>query len=150
KISGDAWQENGALAEEAGRRYETPESRMAIMKNRVSDMGITIGDKLMPSFLRLIEGATKLAEKFGNLTDGQQDFIIKAALVGAAIGPVLVIVGRLAQGVGAAVGVAGKLALAFSKGGKAAPGWARGIAGATKGLVSFVKQGALAIASLAR
>ena len=150
KISGDAWKENGALAEEAGRRYETPESRMAIMKNRVSDMGITIGDKLMPSFLRLLEGATKLAEKFGNLTDGQQDFIIKAALVGAAIGPVLVIVGRLAQGVGAAVGVAGKLALAFSKGGKAAPGWARGIAGATKGLVSFVKQGALAIASLAR
>ena len=150
KISGDAWKENGALAEEAGRRYETPESRMAIMKNRVSDMGITIGDKLMPSFLRLIEGATKLAEKFGNLTDGQQDFIIKAALVGAAIGPVLVIVGRLAQGVGAAVGVAGKLALAFSKGGKAAPGWARGIAGVTKGLASFVKQGALAIASLAR
>ena len=150
KISGDAWQENGALAEEAGRRYETPESRMAIMKNRASDMGITIGDNLMPSFLRLLEGATKLAEKFGNLTDGQQDFIIKAALVGAAIGPVLVIVGRLAQGVGAAVGVAGKLALAFSKGGKAAPGWARGIAGATKGLVSFVKQGALAIASLAR
>lgn len=150
KISGDAWQENGALAEEAGRRYETPESRMAIMKNRASDMGITIGDKLMPSFLRLVEGATKLAEKFGNLTDGQQDFIIKAALVGAAIGPVLVIVGRLAQGVSAAVGVAGKLSLAFGKGVKAAPGWARGIAGATKGLVSFVKQGALAIASLAR
>ena len=150
KISGDAWKENGALAEEAGRRYETPESRMAIMKNRASDMGITIGDELMPSFLRLIEDATKLAEKFGNLTDGQQDFIIKAALVGAAIGPVLVIVGRLTQGVGAAVGVAGKLSLAFGKGGKAAPGWARGIAGATKGLVSFVKQGALAIASLAR
>ena len=150
KISGDAWKENGALAEEAGRRYETPESRMAIMKNRASDMGITIGDELMPSFLRLGEDATKLAEKFGNLTDGQQDFIIKAALVGAAIGPVLVIVGRLAQGVGAAVGVAGKLSLAFGKGGKAAPGWARGIAGATKGLVSFVKQGALAIASLAR
>lgn len=150
KISGDAWQENGALAEEAGRRYETPESRMAIMKNRASDMGITIGDELMPSFLRLIEDATKLAEKFGNLTDGQQDFIIKATLVGAAIGPVLVIVGRLTQGVGAAVGVAGKLSLAFGKGGKAAPGWARGIAGATKGLISFVKQGALAIASLAR
>ena len=150
KISGDAWQENGALAEEAGRRYETPESRMAIMKNRASDMGITIGDELTPSFLRLMEDATRLAERFGNLTDGQQDFIIKAALVGAAIGPVLVIVGRLTQGVGAAVGVAGKLALAFSKGGKAAPGWARGIAGATKRLVSFVKQGALAIASLAR
>lgn len=150
KISGDAWKENGALAEEAGRRYETPESRMAIMKNRVSDMSITIGDNLMGSFERLLESATRLAERFGNLTDGQQDFIIKAALVGAAIGPVLVIVGRLAQGVGAAVGVAGKLALAFSKGGEAAPGWARGIAGATKRLVSFVKQGALAIASLAR
>jgi TP901 family phage tail tape measure protein len=150
KISGDAWKENGALAEEAGRRYETPESRLAIMKNRASDMGITIGDELTPSFLRLMEDATRLAERFGNLTDGQQDFIIKAALVGAAIGPVLVIVGRLTQGVGAAVGVAGKLSLAFSSGGAAAPGWARGIAGATKGLVSFVKQGALAIASLAR
>ena len=128
KISGDAWKENGALAEEAGRRYETPESRMAIMKNRASDMGITIGDELMPSFLRLIEGATKLAEKFGNLTDGQQDFIIKAALVGAAIGPVLVIVGRLTQGVGAAVASPASCRSPSARA-KAAPGWARGIAG---------------------
>ncbi len=40
--------------------------------------------------------------------------------------------------------------MAFGRGAKAAPGWARGIAAATKGLAAFVKQAALTIASLAR
>ena len=75
---------------------------------------------------------------------------MKVALFAAAIGPVLVVVGKLTSGIGRMVGVVGKLSLAFGKGGKAAPAWARGIAAVTKGLASFVKQAALAIASVAR
>ncbi len=150
ELSSKAWAENGALAEEAGRRYETPESRLGIMRNRVGDLGVTIGDKLMPSFLRLMEAATRLAERFGNLSEGKQDLIIKLGVLAAAIGPVLVFVARLTQGVGLAVGVAGKLALAFSSGGAAAPMYARAIAFVVKGLASLAKQAALAIASLAR
>lgn len=41
----DAWEENTALAKEAGMRYETTESKLAIMRNGFTEMGIEISDQ---------------------------------------------------------------------------------------------------------
>ena len=42
----NAWTENSALAEEAGKRYATTASRMEIAQNKIDNAQITIGDSL--------------------------------------------------------------------------------------------------------
>ena len=49
KLSGEAWQENNALAQEVGKRYATLESRLAITKNAANNLKIAIGDALNPT-----------------------------------------------------------------------------------------------------
>ncbi|SFG08721.1 Prophage tail length tape measure protein [Novosphingobium sp. CF614] len=70
-----------------------------------------IGGRLLPRLIPLIDKLTALMDAFGNLSPGMQDFIIKGALIAAALGPVLGIVSGLATvfslvaGAAAALGV---------------------------------------------
>ena len=61
KTSNDAWNENSALTEEAQKRYETTESKVQILKNTFSEMGLTLYDKVQEP---LQKAATKLTEFF--------------------------------------------------------------------------------------
>lgn len=42
ETANNAWDENVALAKEAGMRYETTESKIAIMKNGITEMGVEV------------------------------------------------------------------------------------------------------------
>lgn len=46
EMSREAWKENTALTEEAGKRYETTASRIQIAQNKIDNAQITIGDGL--------------------------------------------------------------------------------------------------------
>ena len=61
-----AWGENTALAIEAGKRYETAESQMQLMKNAFSELGIAAYDELREPFVNTIGAIT---EKVQGLTD---------------------------------------------------------------------------------
>lgn len=61
KTSNEAWNENSALTEEAQKRYETTESKVQILKNTFSEMGLTLYDKVQEP---LQKAATKLTEFF--------------------------------------------------------------------------------------
>lgn len=61
KTSNDAWNENSALTEEAQKRYETTESKVQILKNTFTEMGLTLYDKVQEP---LQKAATKLTEFF--------------------------------------------------------------------------------------
>lgn len=56
-----------ALIEEASKRYETAESRIAIAKNALVDAGISIGGVVLPAFANLADGAADLAGWFADL-----------------------------------------------------------------------------------
>ena len=57
-LANQAWIENTALAEEAGKRYETTESRMAMASNAANNLKIAIGDALSPALGELAEAGT--------------------------------------------------------------------------------------------
>lgn len=46
KVANEAWEDNTALAIEAGKRYETFESQVTLMKNAFKNLGIAIYDNL--------------------------------------------------------------------------------------------------------
>jgi len=43
-----AWRENTALVREAAKRYATTEAQMQVARNNIKDLGITIGQTLLP------------------------------------------------------------------------------------------------------
>ncbi|MBR1722503.1 MAG: phage tail tape measure protein [Treponema sp.] len=61
QTSNEAWEKNAALTEEARKRYETTESKVQILKNTFTDMGLAIFDKLQEP---LQNAASKLSEFF--------------------------------------------------------------------------------------
>lgn len=54
-----AWRENTALATEAGKRYETAESKVQLMKNAFSELGITAYEELREPFVDAVDAITE-------------------------------------------------------------------------------------------
>lgn len=65
-----------------------------------ADLGATIGQVALPVIQKLGDYAKRLTEWFRGLTTGQQEMIVKVAAVAAAIGPILLIVGKIITGIG--------------------------------------------------
>lgn len=58
-MSNEAWDENTALAIEAGKRYETTESQLQIMINAFKELGIVAYDDLQGPFIDVIQTITE-------------------------------------------------------------------------------------------
>lgn len=57
-----AWEQDTALQNEASQRYETTASKIQIMKNNFTDLGLTLFDKFQPAIQQGVEWLTKLAD----------------------------------------------------------------------------------------
>lgn len=100
-LSNKAWSENTALTNEASTRYETTESKLKTLKNKVIDTAITFGGPFVDALSDaleagkpLIESASNLAKQFSKLDKEQQQQIIKWGLIAASAGPALSILGK--------------------------------------------------------
>lgn len=109
----EAWQENTALTNEASQRYETMASRISILKNKFIDIGITVGNILLPYVEKLVNWLGEAADWFSQLDSSIQGTIVVIGAIAAAIGPVLIIIGQMSIGIGALIGFLGKAKLAF-------------------------------------
>lgn len=112
-----AWKENTALATEAEKRYATTASKLTNLKNKALLFGQQIGDDLNPTIQRLIEGADNLLSKFLQMDEAQRKQIIQYAAIAAAIGPVLLLFGKVTKGIGSISTGIGKFATAVGKAG---------------------------------
>ena len=112
-----AWKENTALTNEAGKRYSTTASKLTNLKNKALLFGQQIGDDLNPAIQRLIEGADNLLSKFLQMDEVQRKQIIQYAAIAAAIGPVLLLFGKVTKGIGSISTGIGKFATAVGKAG---------------------------------
>src|SRR5690606_2064987 len=65
-----AWQDNTALTKEAEQRYKTTASQLQIAKNRLVDVGITIGQVLLPHLGRLANTLVDVLPLIGAMTTG--------------------------------------------------------------------------------
>lgn len=95
-----AFNENTALAEEAGKRYETTESKLKKLKNEAVNAAIDLGGPLVDALRDglqaakpLVKGLGDLAEKFSSLDKEQQQNIIKWGALAMAAGPAIKIIG---------------------------------------------------------
>lgn len=103
-LGGKAWEENNALTKEAQARYETFESRLKILKNTLTDLGVTVGNVLLPPLTDLADKLgpvlINMAEAFGSMPPALQIATLGALGFVAAVGPLVWILGTLAGSVG--------------------------------------------------
>ncbi len=116
EMGNTAFGENTALAEEAGKRYETTESKLKMLKNEVVDAAIEFGGPLVDALRDGVEASKPfiaslgdLAKSFSSLDKEQQQNIIKWGLMAAAAGPALKLLGGGISTIGSVTKGVGKL-----------------------------------------
>lgn len=97
EIGTTAWEENNALANEAEQRYATMASRLTMLKNRLNDVAMQVGDILMPYFEDFVGVLENLFSWFDTLDPQTKEFVVKLGLLAASLGPILLIFGKLIQ-----------------------------------------------------
>lgn len=90
----------GTTQEVADKQLTSFSARMKIVKDRIIDVGIALGQQLAPQLEKAGEFVTRLVEKFGTLSPAMQENVLKIAAAAAAAGPLLIVVGKLAQAIG--------------------------------------------------
>lgn len=129
-LSSKAWNENSALTNEAAQRYATTQSQLETLRNKFTDIAISLGDILIPVILKVVEAIEPWIEKFANLDESAQKTIMAVSGIAAAIGPLLVIGGTLISSIGSIVGVLGTVSLAIGS-------IATGVASAVPGVAAL-------------
>ena len=104
--SNTAYEQNTALVTEAEKRYQTFEAKMNQTKEKISNVGVELGERLLPYVDKFLDGLDKMIAAWDNLSPGAQDAVVKIGLIVAAIGPLLMIIGNLMSSVGTIMTVA--------------------------------------------
>lgn len=101
-LQAEAWQKNEALMAEARERFKTTESQLTLLWNRIKDVGITLGNALLPTIQLtvkalgdLIPVIDSLARGFNAMPTSIQAIVVGLGLAVAAAGPLLFVFGQL-------------------------------------------------------
>lgn len=112
-----AWEENVALAVEAGKRYATTESKLINLKNKSVLFAQQLGTDLNPTIHSLIDGVDDLMDKFMEMGEAERQQVIHTAALAASIGPAFLALSKLTKGLSTVTGGIGKFATAVGKAG---------------------------------
>ena len=169
EIGTEAWAENTALTKEAAQRYETTASKLSILKNRATDIGVTLGDALVPAMTDALKAAEPFftmiengARAFSAMDKETQRTILKYIGLALAAGPALTVTGKLTNTVGSLAKVAGSaakfigakgagagLTAATSALGSTTAGAAGGAGLLSSGIAGLISPAGLAVGALA-
>ena len=114
KLSTDAYNDNNALVEEAGKRYETTQSKIDIFKNKLKDVGISIGDAVLPAISKLLDIGGKIIDWVGQLDPKFLAIVGVVGAVGVAIGGFISVLGLVVSGISGGISALGLLGGALS------------------------------------
>jgi len=90
----------GAAQQMADTMMDNAEGQWQILLSKVQELAISIGDILMPVVRDIIDYLQQLVDKFNSLDDSQKELIVKIALAAAAVGPVLIVIGKVITAIG--------------------------------------------------
>jgi TP901 family phage tail tape measure protein len=107
----------GVTQEVAEKQMNNLWDQLGLVKDRLIDSGIVLGevlgntirDVVIPMIDRLVESIAKIAEWFANLDPQWQQFIITALAIAAALGPVILIAGKIATAIGVLIPIISKI-----------------------------------------
>ncbi len=103
--------------------------QLTILKSQLEELAISFSDILMPTIRSIVSHIQGLVDKLNQLDPQTKEIIVKIALIAAALGPLLIVIGKTISGVGSIMTLVSKApaAIAAVKGGVAAVTGALGV-----------------------
>lgn len=105
----------GAANDAAQTQLNNLNGQLTLLKSALEGAAITIGDKLLPYIKNAVGWVQKATDWFNGLSDAQVNMIMKFAGIVAAIGPALLIFGKLVSTVGKVYSTFGMVTGAIAK-----------------------------------
>ena len=103
--------------------------QITILKSQLQELAIQFGDLLMPTIKKVVDKVQDFVNWLNNLDEGTKKLIIKVGAFITALGPLLIVIGKITSGIGGVmklgsglIGIFTKVAAAFT--GTAAAGTA--------------------------
>lgn len=90
----------GTAKQMADEMLNNLSGQLTILKSALEGLAIQIGDILMPHVEKFVEKIQSMVEWFSNLSKEQKENILRWAGIAAAVGPVLLVVGKMVTGAG--------------------------------------------------
>jgi TP901 family phage tail tape measure protein len=78
----------------------TSVNQFSKLKESIHALGVVFGEDILPLLTPIVNKLTDMAKSFSNLDDNTKKSIIKFALIAAAVGPPILIIGKLTHGIG--------------------------------------------------
>lgn len=140
---------DGTASDMAATMQDNFIGRLTQLKSKLEDIGITVGNTLLPFMEKAAAKIGELADKFAALSPQQQETILKIAGVVAAIGPLLITVGKLIEASGTVSKGIGKVVGKLATMGTTASGATGGMAVLKGALAAITSPVGIAIAAIA-
>jgi len=80
---------------EVERRYATTASQIKILKNNVVDLGIQLGEIMLPTIIKVVDGLKSMTEWLQRLSPEMQTLVVTTGAIAAAAGPLLIVIGKI-------------------------------------------------------
>ena len=114
KVSGAVNNCKDAAKNMADTMQDNLEGQLTILKSQLQELAISFGDLLMPAVRSIVFGLQGMVDVLNAMPDGVKRVIMIVALLAAALGPVLIIIGKTLSAIGTIMTWAPKLAGAIS------------------------------------
>lgn len=98
-------EQTGAAQGQAAREAEGASGSMRALATEIKNIATEIGEILLPVITPLISKLKEIAQRFSEMSPETQKTIVLVAGLAAAIGPLLVVLGAMASGLSAIIGI---------------------------------------------
>ncbi len=104
---------SGTSQEMADIMQDNVSGQLTILKSMLEELALQFGEVLLPVMRKFVEWLQGIVTKLQELSPEQREQIVKWAAIAAAVGPVLIVLGKLVTSVGGIISTFGKIPGAF-------------------------------------
>lgn len=109
KLTDAIYDADGAAQQMADTMLDNLSGQLTLLKSALEGLAIQFGEILMPYIKQFVTWLQNLTQRLQELTPEQKEQVVKWAAIAAAIGPVLMIFGKLTSSVGSIITTFGKI-----------------------------------------
>lgn len=103
----ELYNSSGTAGDQMNEMLNNLSGQLTILKSTFETLMITIGDMLMPTIKSIVERLQNLTNYLNSLDESQKRTLITIAEIAAAIGPLLILVGKFSTAISSIIGLIG-------------------------------------------
>lgn len=101
---------DGKSAEMAATMQDNLAGQLTILKSQLEELAISFGELLMPAIRAIVGWIQQFVDWLNGMDEGTKKTVVTVALLAAALGPVLIVAGKVISAVGTIMSIVPKIA----------------------------------------